>query len=296
MQAVLLLPLSPTFTFSHLPSNSNEFADDSRKNLRMDLKVSLKMEDENLRNEAVMEQDQIGYGEDDEDNERKEEEEFSFVSNNQYVSPSFAEDVFYNGQIRPMFPIFDPNHSFAKGYGSSLHGCSSPVPPSLKKLSIQQPDISSHSKSSVSESAKLDRIPEGSELERSMNAMVETSLERCKRSNSNGFSKLWRFRNTFRRSKGNGKDALVIRNPSTGSSGTETTKVEVKSKKTNSSDRENGVVEKVKAPKGTKLKTTPSAHEKYYVKNKTKKENNKRKSYLPYKVGFFTNVIGIWST
>ncbi|PQM41744.1 uncharacterized protein Pyn_11453 [Prunus yedoensis var. nudiflora] len=54
-------------------------------------------------------------------------------------------------------------------------------------------------------------------------------------------------------------------------------------------------VEKVKG-KAKKAETVSSAHEKHYVMNRAKKEEDKRRSYLPYRqglVGFFTNVNGL---
>lgn len=52
------------------------------------------------------------------------------------------------------------------------------------------------------------------------------------------------------------------------------------------------VTEKLKAPPSP----SSSAHELFYVQNRSMKEGEKRKSYLPYRkdlVGFFTNVNGL---
>ncbi|KAG9154795.1 hypothetical protein Leryth_020081 [Lithospermum erythrorhizon] len=108
-----------------------------------------------------------------------------------------------------------------------------------------------------------------------------TEPEGCKKSNSTGFSKLWRFKDLLHRSNSDGRDAFVFLNnhhQTTSSSHQKTTRKE----------------EEEKAKKGGKKKTTTvSAHE-AYLKNKAK-ETDRRKSYLPYKpevFGFFTNVNG----
>nr|XP_004509891.1 uncharacterized protein LOC101512356 [Cicer arietinum] len=52
----------------------------------------------------------------------------------------------------------------------------------------------------------------------------------------------------------------------------------------------------VKKGKDDISKSTLSAHEKFYVMNKMRKDNNKRRSFLPYKpnlLGIFTNMNGL---
>ncbi|KAM7250160.1 hypothetical protein ACFE04_022043 [Oxalis oulophora] len=97
---------------------------------------------------------------------------------------------------------------------------------------------------------------------------VSVSSEMCKKSNSTGFSKLRRFRELVLRSNSDGKDTFVFLNDDVN---------------VNNVNRKN----KKKKEKMTALTA--------YMKSKAKEENNdKRKSYLPYKhVGLFTNVNGL---
>ncbi|CAA7055284.1 unnamed protein product [Microthlaspi erraticum] len=77
-------------------------------------------------------------------------------------------------------------------------------------------------------------------------------------------SRRWRIRDLLKRSYSEGKQSLKFLN-------------------SNSTNREES---------STKKKEKVSAHEKFYLKNKAKKEEEKRKSYLPYKqdlVGFLFN-------
>ncbi|XP_010514498.1 PREDICTED: uncharacterized protein LOC104790442 [Camelina sativa] len=95
----------------------------------------------------------------------------------------------------------------------------------------------------------------------------------CRKSKSTGSSstsswstKRWRLRDLLKRSKSDGKQSLKFLNP-----------VEDESTKR----------------KKEKVVTVSSAHEKFYLRNKAMKEEDKRKSYLPYKqdlVGLFSNI------
>ena len=244
--------------------------------LAEDLRLKLKIGDENLRNEVVEKK---------EENQGEDEEEFSFVCANPDESPVSADEVFDNGQIRPIFPFFDRGLVRTDAYDGGDHdGPSSSLRSPVRKLFVDQRDISSSS----SESDDLDEQPEGPYCNWSATTAVEVSPQKCKKSNSTGFSKLWRFRDLVSRSSSDGKDAFLFLNPLSTSS--------FRSEKTSSSEEKNGVVRKVKAAKVWKPKTASSAHEKHYLMNRNKRESDKRKSYLPYKqdlFGFFTNVNGL---
>lgn len=45
----------------------------------------------------------------DTDNDKDDDFEFAFVSGDTNTSPVSADDIFYNGQIRPTYPLFDRN-------------------------------------------------------------------------------------------------------------------------------------------------------------------------------------------
>ncbi|TKY60859.1 hypothetical protein E2542_SST17962 [Spatholobus suberectus] len=108
---------------------------------------------------------------------------------------------------------------------------------------------------------------------------VVASNDKCKKSNSMGSSKTWRFQEYLKlRSNSDGKDAFVLLNPS-GSM----------PMRSNKAKKENVVSKK---GNGKKCKIVLSAHEKLYVMNRKRTENSKQKSFLPYRlglIGFFTN-------
>lgn len=101
----------------------------------------------------------------------------------------------------------------------------------------------------------------------------------CRKSKSTGSSstsswstKRWRLRDLLKRSKSDGKQSLKFLNSSNSiNNGDESSKMMMKKKE----------------------KVSVSAHEKFYLRNKAIKEEDKKKSYLPYKqdlVGLFSNI------
>ncbi|KAL6187069.1 hypothetical protein ACLB2K_043184 [Fragaria x ananassa] len=222
----------------------------------------------------------------DEEIEEEEEEEFSFFCTNPDGSPISADDVFQDGQIRPVYPIFNRDLLFADAYdgdSSRRDDASASLRPPLKKLFFEDRDAPS---SSASESDELEAVPEGSYCEWSKNAKEVSPELRNNKSNSTGSSKLWRIRDLVPRSNSDGKDAFVFLNPNSAA----------KLKQIKNPARAVAVEKaqvKDKGQKGKKAETVSSAHEKHYVMNRAKKEGEKRRSYLPYRpgvVGFFTNV------
>ncbi|KAL6351344.1 hypothetical protein AAG906_035136 [Vitis piasezkii] len=248
-------------------------------------------------------------GKEEEEEEEEEEEdnddvEFSFVRADPDSSPISADDIFFNGQIRPMFPLFNRDLLFADSHegDSEASGKASPLRPPLRKLFVEK---SEHpSSSSSSESDELEGVAPGTYCAWSEKA-VDASPGACKKSNSTGFSKLWRFRDLVLRSNSDGKDAFVFLDPSAAKAKTVQTdekvdrakkmeKTEVSVEKRNSGDGKVGGG-KVKG-KGVKGEKRVSAHESLYIKNRALREGGRRKSYLPYRqdlVGFFTNVNGL---
>ncbi|KAL5552884.1 hypothetical protein UlMin_040285 [Ulmus minor] len=223
----------------------------------------------------------------------EEEEEFSFVCTNPDGSPISADDVFQNGRIRPVFPIFNRDLLFADAYDgdTSRDGEASSLRPPLRKLFVQERDPSS---SSSSESDELEAIPEGTYCEWAGKA-ADASPELGKKSNSTGFSKLWRFRDLVHRSNSDGKDAFVFLNPNSSARPVKVEKNEKAGEKERKSFGEAAPPPRATA-KAKNAKTASSAHEKHYVRNRAKKEEDKRRSYLPYRpdlVGFFTSVNGL---
>ncbi|RYR09893.1 hypothetical protein Ahy_B05g078325 isoform A [Arachis hypogaea] len=231
MQAVSVIPF---------PNLSAKFENDFAAKLRI-------YDDEKPKTEEVeQEQEQVNE-------EQEEEEEFSFVFSNPEVSPVSADDVFDNGQIRPVYPIFDQNLLFSDEYAGGAES------------------------SAVSTAAATE------------GPYCEWSPKMAGKSNSTGFSKLWKLRDHKLRSNSDGKDAFVFLSPPS-------------TAKTEKAGSGNGAVKK--AVKVTKGKTTSSssssssssAHEKHYVMNRARKESGKRRSYLPYRqelFGFFSSTTAL---
>ncbi|KAE8722642.1 RCD one 2, putative isoform 1 [Hibiscus syriacus] len=256
---------------SSSPFLSPTFNNDVAGNFTHDFGVKLRLEDEepNKEGEKIISQP----GMEDEKEEEEEEEEFSFVCLNPDGSPISADDLFQDGQIRPVFPLFNRDLLFADENGTVLRTKEGDValPPRVRKLLVEDLSDKTSSSSSTSETA-------GPYCEwRGGRTAVEVSPDTCRKSNSTGFSKLWRFRDLKLRCSSDGKDAFVFLNQPPPSSSIKT-------------EKKNEKEEKPKAKKRGKT-ASPSAHEQLYVKNRAQREGVKRRSYLPYKqIGFFTNV------
>ncbi|XP_028796243.1 uncharacterized protein LOC114751741 [Neltuma alba] len=211
-----------------------------------------------------------------------EQEEFSFVCGDfSHQTLASADELFHNGQIRPKFPLFV----------EECGGASPPRPP-LKKLFVERRDVSSTALV-ASESVEWKRAPPvGSYCRWSNKKTTEVLNQRCEKSNSTGFSKLWRLRDLKLRSNSDGKDAFVFLTANSGKKRTSSSTTEAEKAanvKRSSGEGKNDAVRK------SKSKTASWGLEKHYVMIRTRKESDKRRSYLPYKqdlVGFFTNVNG----
>lgn len=231
MQAVSLSPLSSR-------DSSDEFAGKFEHDFVAKLKIN-ENENEEKHNEDEVE----------------EEEEFSFVLTNSDGSPISADDAFDNGQIRPIFPIFNQDLLFSDDYDGG-EGLRQPI-----KVFVE------HKDEFLSEAAPAE------------GAYCEWNPKAAVKSNSTGFSKLWRFRDVKLRSNSDGKDAFVFLNHAAPAKPAEKARSVV-----------------VKKGKTTTTTAAASAHEKHYIMSRARKESDKRKSYLPYKqnmLGFFANANGL---
>ncbi|KAF8081946.1 hypothetical protein N665_0855s0001 [Sinapis alba] len=213
----------------------------------------------------------------DDGEEEEEGDEFSFASVNGENSPITADEAFEDGQIRPVYPFFNRNLLFEPDAKESLR---SP----LKKIFIERGEEAATTTTTTTTTAAATSSTTGEEESEpigpycswSGRTVEEASPKTCRKSNSTGFSKLWRFRDLVLRSKSDGKDAFVFLN--NGSSSQSTAAATAK---------QSGV-------KRGEKKKTKSAHERLYMRNRAIREEGKRRSYLPYKhVGFFTNVNGL---
>ncbi|MBA0738756.1 hypothetical protein Gogos_012081, partial [Gossypium gossypioides] len=281
------LPLSPNFTdFSPTGKFSHDFG--VKLQLKADEEPNMEQE-ETLNNQPGMEDDnedeeeveveveeQNEEEEDEEEEEEEEEEEFSFVCLNPDGSPISADDLFQDGQIRPIFPLFNQDLLYAAAddafVSKSGEGDMAQRAPVRKLFLEDSPDATSSE-------------PAGPYCEwRGGRTVTEASPESCRKSNSTGFSKLWRFRDLKLRCSSDGKDAFVFLSHHSSSSSS-SVKTEKKNEKEEKKDKVKVSEEKPKVKKTQKsIKTASlSAHEKLYVKNRAQKQGDKRRSYLPYR-------------
>ncbi|XP_022733618.1 uncharacterized protein LOC111287366 [Durio zibethinus] len=277
------LSLSPSFTMYHGTGFS-----DIDGNFTHDFGVKLQFEtDDQNKEQEEKTSNQPEIDEEEEEEEENEDEEFSFVCLNPDGSPISADDVFQNGQIRPVFPLFNQDLLSADEDGPILKSEEGEVSlrPPLRKLFVEDSPATTSSSSS-------DPVGPHCEWRRGGRTVEETSPNTCKKSNSTGFSKLWRVRDLMHRSSSDGKDAFVFLHHPPSTSSVKTEKKNEKEEK-NLKVKETGEKPMVKKEKSGKTASL-SAHEKLYVKNRAMREGDKRRSYLPYgQVGFFTNVNGL---
>lgn len=199
-----------------------------------------------------------------------------FIGGGDPNSPVSADDIFQNGQIRPLFPFSD-EHA-----GNSEEATTSYRPP-VRKVFVMS-----------SLSPENDDVAEGPycvwSSEKSAAKSLVPAPEMSRKSNSTGLSKLWRVRDLMNRSHSDGKDAFVFL---TGKSDEKVGTASLPEKK---KKKEN--IQNIKVGRGNETapycekKGKPSAYEVYY----RKKEKKAGKSYLPYRqdlVGFFTNANGM---
>ncbi|XP_010555961.1 PREDICTED: uncharacterized protein LOC104825335 [Tarenaya hassleriana] len=220
-----------------------------------------------------------------------DEDGFEFV--NLRTDPHAAAVA--SGDSGLIFPVFDQNLiSDCYGVGSDGEDLVATVMTPLRDLFLRDrddPPPPVPSSSSDDEDDELEGIP--SEIycpwtpARSIAEMSPSGG--CRKSNSTGSSststwsaKRWRIRDLLRRSRSDGKQSLVFINSNPAKS-----------------NGERVIREDESSKKEKKSKEKISAHERFYLRNKAMKEEDKRKSYLPYKqdlVGLFTNIGGYGKT
>ncbi|KAG8384830.1 hypothetical protein BUALT_Bualt04G0159100 [Buddleja alternifolia] len=204
------------------------------------------------------------------------------------------EEFVYDGQIGPVFPVFNRDLSLHnddvssaisrenKRFESSITAPSSKL--FIEDRDEQEPDYPPSCSSS--EADELESVPAGTYCVWRPKAAAPPSPSQCEKSKSTGSaSKRWKFRDLLRRSNSEGKDSFVLLTP-----------------KNREEKPPTGAPKKAKG-KGVssaavygRAPGSPSAHEALYVRNRAIKEGDKKKSYLPYRqglVGFFVNANGL---
>ncbi|KAJ6875498.1 hypothetical protein NC652_035028 [Populus alba x Populus x berolinensis] len=235
---------------------------------------------------------------DHEEEEEEEEEDFEFAVLSKpepQFSPISADDIFYNGQIRPFYPLFntklllDDQESLPKSKtATNTQDNKKPNRLPLKKLFYEDRETLS---CSSSEADDIDSAEPGTYCVWTAKK-EEGSPGSCKKSSSTGSnSKRWKFKDLLHRSNSDGKDTFVFLTPNNKKSGGH--------KRFGSDDHDgknnNKNINKESTEKRKEVKGAGGLfqlQQQYYGKGK---EGEKRRSYLPYRpdlVGFMSNVKG----
>ncbi|XP_028778343.1 uncharacterized protein LOC114734858 [Neltuma alba] len=212
--------------------------------------------------------------------------EFAFVCRDPHSSPVSADDIFYNGQIRPTYPIFDRSlldgvSSVSLTQNTDETGAVRRRRLPLRKLMFEERETGSCSSStSEAEDIDLDGVASGTYCVWDPKSSSASWKRPCKKSSSTGSSsKRWKLRDLLPRSHSDGKVPLVIFTTSNKSN-----KVAHEASKPSSGDNNANVSsEKASQPSRT---IAPAKEE----------DESKRKQPLPYRqefIGLFTNVNGL---
>ncbi|KAH9627204.1 hypothetical protein KSS87_020750 [Heliosperma pusillum] len=220
----------------------SEITDNLRENLTLESSI---IHECNYDDDNVHVIDDNELENEDEDEDEEEDFEFSF--------PVTAEEAFQTDQIRSIFPLFEKTAT------------STSYAPPVKKMFVAE---GPYCEWSTAEETTTSKTP----------AVLP---EMSRKSNSTGFSRLWRMKDYFLvRSNSDGKDTLVF---FTRKGTTTTTTVEKKSKMVNGGEntstlsKNEGVERKKKGKKAT-MTAAATAYEELYGKRK-----GGGKSYLPYR-------------
>ncbi|XP_051149257.1 uncharacterized protein LOC127263976 [Andrographis paniculata] len=252
--------------------SGEEKLDSEYDRLNLDFQAALNLERENSSDDEVRE---------DEDEDEEQEEEFSFINGGELPSPVAAEDAFSEGRIKTVFPLFNQGFLLPDDDPNSLIE-NLPIRPAVKVF-VETSEGSSGTAASAAGESEIS----GPYCEWSDRKAVEASEQgcsNCKKSNSTGFSKIWRLKELRgKRSNSDGRDAFVFLNST-----------QPPKKKAEESPAAAAARSSERKEKG-KRTTALSAHE-VYLKSKAKAGKERRTpTYLPYRpelVGFFTTLNG----
>ncbi|KAM0062359.1 hypothetical protein Hdeb2414_s0004g00147251 [Helianthus debilis subsp. tardiflorus] len=243
------------------------------------------------------EEDNYAHDNDDED---EDDDDFTFMLIGNDDEDNYDEKVFENGKIRPVFPLFDQNLLLDGEYQFEEID-RLPVLPPVDKIFIESPRGFPSSKPSEHEDDNDSATGPYCAWSKDT-ATAAATAELSKKSNSTGFSKLWRLREIVGRSNSDGRDAFVFLKSSDRTTATVTAAAATTSSASKPVTGEGTFVKvnvaggKARVVKqGTKAKKPVSAHE-AYLRSKVHTEEERRRSYLPYRpelMGLFTNVHGL---
>lgn len=278
--------------------NEEHLSSEFTQKIIRDFDNHLKLSDEDDR-----ENDQESHEERDYEDDPDEQEDFSFSFDAVNFSTISADDAFDNGQIKPVFPLF--NRDLLLGDVKDLESLRlKDRLPQVKNVFVEAREDDHDLNATTSSRTADEENIVGPYCEWSKK-VVEAAPEGCKKSNSTGFSKIWRFKDFMHRSNSDGRDAFVFLNntpapPSTSASTAAPVRVKREDKvaeggplkKVNKKGDAGGKVVKVK--KVQKNKTATLTPHEIYMRSKAK-DADRRRSYLPHRpvvVGLFTNVNG----
>ncbi|KAK1415732.1 hypothetical protein QVD17_31517 [Tagetes erecta] len=220
------------------------------------------------------------HEQDEEQNENEDDDDdFTFMLIGDDEPSTGVDKVFENDQIRPVFPLFDQK-LLLEGEFDVEEIDRLQIHPPVDRIFIQSEHDEKHD------------VTIGPYCDWSKQYSATATAELSKKSNSTGFSKLWRLKEKVGRSNSDGRDAFVFlkHHPK---------KMETTTSSSSSSTGDEKFV-KVSVSGVVKQKTkvkkaTVSAHEVYLKSRGGHTEEERRRSYLPYRpelMGFFTNVHG----
>ncbi|KZV24427.1 hypothetical protein F511_24222 [Dorcoceras hygrometricum] len=252
-----------------------------------DFITQMKLSDDSYREEQEEDHDSVNnheYDEDEDEDEDEEveedydEEEFSFMFEGANTASMEAEDM------KQVFPLFNRDLFFS---GEGLKPLSETQP---AELPVKKVFVEADGRSDDGGHIVTSATPGSDEIAGPFCEWTGKSPEAasagCKKSNSTGFSKFWRFKDFVGRSTSDGKDTFVFLNKSHAPP----------RKVAKSRSREVGPpspkaeITKVRRNGRGGTAAPVSAHA-VYLKNKAKQED-RRRTYLPYRpelMGFFTS-------
>lgn len=247
--------------------------------------------------------------------EEEEEEEFEFAvvcNKKQECSSITADEIFFNGQIRPLYPLFNRD-LLLHDYDQNDAAAPSPAPVAspttttttgksgnrlpLGKLMSEERETSVSCSCSSSEADDLDNLPPGTYCVWTPKPSKESQSpgRSCKKSHSTGSSKRWKFRDLLYRSNSDGKDTFVFFTPLvTGNHHNKKTTAAARHRHHRRQDSQDYNKSSSGSATGTgKAVNKAAVNKEHYVRNRSVKEEDKKRSFLPYRqdlVGFFSNV------
>ncbi|KAK1420005.1 hypothetical protein QVD17_29502 [Tagetes erecta] len=260
-------------------------------NQQLDLQAPVNDEDHKNCSNEEDEHDEDEHHDDDNDDD---DDDFTFMLIGNGDGTNYDDEVFEDGKIRPVFPLFDQKLLLTGEYEiEELDRL--PILPPVDKIFVESPRGFPASTSSEVHNENEDEVA-GPYCDWSKDSA--TATEMSKKSNSTGFSKLWRLKEKVGRSNSDGRDAFVFLKSAEKLSRTTTPTTATTTTTTGTGE---GTYLKVKVGEGTARvvkkgkKKAVSAHEVYLRSRGGMAEEERRRSYLPYRpelMGLFTNVNG----